>query len=103
MSWQWKRRCKTQKILNWAIFCIIKALALFVLWCGNRKVRIEHGAYDLYPSCNNWQKTYCPAKSRKYLGYMTEGLVVFGDSLGEIYAKIITLYVFRGIYFPWVK
>lgn len=49
--------------------------------------------FEQYPSCKQWEHRYCPAKGKKYRGYVTPGgYMFFGDSEIEIYCKVIAAF-----------
>lgn len=71
---------------------------------GDKKLDItqEPGGYDVYPSCKDNLKSYCPAKKKRYQARLPEhALVWYGDSYVEIYCHIIASIVGNKVYMPF--
>ena len=71
---------------------------------GDKELKIEQqtGGYDVYPSCKEWLKTYCPAKKKRYQARLPErGLVWYGDNLIEVYCNIIASIAGNKVYTPF--
>lgn len=71
---------------------------------GDKKLEITQkpGGYDIYPSCKDSLKSYCPAKKRRYQARLPErGLCWFGDSRIELYCRIIASIAGNKVYMPF--
>jgi len=71
---------------------------------GDKKLEITQSpeGYDVYPSCKEWQKDYCPAKRKKYEARLPEcALCWYGDSRIELYCKIIASIAGTKVYMPF--
>lgn len=71
---------------------------------GDKKLEItqEPGGYDVYPSCRDSLKGYCPAKKKRYQACLPErALCWFGDSRIEIYCRIIASIAGNKVYTPF--
>ncbi len=71
---------------------------------GDKKLEITQkpGGYDIYPSCKDSLKNYCPAKKKRYQARLPEhALCWFGDSLIEIYCRIIASIAGNKVYMPF--
>lgn len=71
---------------------------------GEKKLEILHEpkGFDVYPSCKDSAKEWCPGKKKKYQARLPEhALCWFGDSIIEIYCQIITSVAGRQVYMPF--
>lgn len=91
---KWKARIYKDKVLKPAIKDQLQILSQVVL-CS-KELKIEYykdivyadgktKLFDQYPSCKQWEHRYCPAKGKKYRGYVTPGgYMFFGDSENDL-------------------
>lgn len=88
----WDARMFADKTIKCAVQKEIKMLALVVL--GNNKLTIDYkeDGFDSYPSCKNWEKSYCPVegKKKRYAGRFCE-YVVFGTTHTDVYLEVLRL------------
>lgn len=71
---------------------------------GDKKLEItqDPGGYDVYPSCNDSLKRYCPSKKKRYQARLPEhALCWYGDSYIEIYCRIIASIAGNKVYTPF--
>lgn len=71
---------------------------------GDKKLEITHepGGYDVYPSCKDSLKDYCPAKTKRYQARLPEhALCWYGDSRIELYCRIIASIAGNKVYMPF--
>jgi hypothetical protein len=71
---------------------------------GDKELEITHerGGYDVYPSCKDSLKNYCPAKKKRYQARLPEhALCWFGDSRIELYCRIISSIAGNKVYTPF--
>ena len=71
---------------------------------GDKKLEItqDPSGYDVYPSCKDRLKDYCPAKKKRYQARLPEhALVWFGDSRIELYCHIISSIAGNKVYMPF--
>ena len=71
---------------------------------GDKKLEIAQkpGGYDVYPSCKDSLKDYCPAKRKRYQARLPErGLCWFGDSRIELYCRSIASIAGNKMYMPF--
>ena len=55
-------------------------------------LHIEKGEFDPYPSCNHSLKKFCYCNKKKYVGKY-EAYSFYGDSVIEVYCKILSWFV----------
>lgn len=99
---KWKARIFKDKVLKPAIKDQLQILSQVVLCSKELKIEYYKDAvyadgktklFEQYPSCKQWEHRYCPAKGKKYRGYVTPGgYMFFGDSEIEIYCKVIAAF-----------
>ena len=66
------------------------------------EIRCEPKGFDVYPSCQDSSKKWCPARKKKYQARLPEhALCWFGDSIIELYCQIITSIAGRQVYMPF--
>lgn len=71
---------------------------------GDKKLEITQkpGGYDVYPSCKDSLKNYCPASKKRYQARLPErALCWFGDSRIELYCRIIASIAGNKVYIPF--
>lgn len=71
---------------------------------GDKELEITHerDGYDVYPSCKDSLKNYCPAKKKRYQARLPEhALCWFGDSRIELYCRIISSIAGNKVYTPF--
>lgn len=71
---------------------------------GDKKLEItqDPSGYDVYPSCKDSLKDYCPAKKKRYQARLPEhALVWFGNSRIELYCRIIASIAGNKVYMPF--
>lgn len=71
---------------------------------GDKKLEItqDRNGYDTYSPCKDSLKEYCPAKKKRYQAYLPErALCWYGDSLIEIYCRIIASIAGNKAYTPF--
>ena len=71
---------------------------------GDKKLEItqDPGGYDVYPSCKDSLKQYCPSKKKRYQARLPEhALCWYGDSYIEIYCRIIASIAGNKVYMPF--
>ena len=99
---EYKSRIYTYKAITEMVMKDLKVIAGAVL--SGRTLEIEENTdgFDMYPSCNHWEKKYCHCKPKKYMGYIKPGgYVVFADSEIGIYCKVIELFLGRRVNIPF--
>lgn len=71
---------------------------------GDKKLEItqKHDGYDVYPSCKDSLKNYCPARKKRYQARLPEhALCWYGDSRIELYCRIIASIAGNKVYMPF--
>lgn len=71
---------------------------------GDKKLEITHdpNGFDVYPSCKDSMKEWCPGRKKKYQARMPErALVWHGDNHIELYCQIIASIAGRKVYMPF--
>lgn len=71
---------------------------------GDKKLEITQtpGGYDVYPSCKDSLKSYCPARKKRYQACLPQhALCWYGDSHIELYCRIIASIAGNKVYMPF--
>lgn len=71
---------------------------------GDKKLEITHDrkGFDVYPSCKDSLKEWCPGRKKKYQARLPEhALVWFGDNRIDLYCQIIASIAGRKVYMPF--
>ena len=111
-SIEWKARLFKDKTLIPQIEEELRVLVQTILG-NNRKLSIERWdnitygdgtkrLFDMYPSCKCSSKKYCPAKEKKYKGYISDlGYSFYADSKIGVYCKVIERFVGDKVIVPF--
>lgn len=99
---KYKARIYHDKAITDAITQDLKVMAEAVLCGRNITIERSHDGFDMYQSCNHWEKKFCYCKRKKYMGYIKPGgYMVFADSEIGIYCKVIEMFAGDRIVMPF--